>query len=121
MTVMFINPCTGKVRMDKPIITAEYDSAAEWRADPKGYFTIKPFHDEDLIKVRFHNYKHDILLVIEGKTAEEIYNTIIREQLVSTLEHAAYLGAELQKAEIALQKKLEYVQDSPLSFKSKDL
>ncbi|MBD3318897.1 DUF4346 domain-containing protein [Candidatus Woesearchaeota archaeon] len=94
------------------IIRASYNSLKEWRADPKGYFTIKPF--AKLIKVRFCNYEHKVLLVIEGRSAEEIYNTIIRENLVSRLDHAAYLGAELQKAEIALQNGLSYVQDDPL-------
>ena len=98
------------------VMQASYDSVKEWKADPVGYFTIRPFRDEGLIKVRFHNYKHEILLIIEGRTAEEIYNTIIREKLVSKLQHAAYLGSELQKAELALKHDFEYVQCSPLKL-----
>ena len=99
------------------VIRASYNSFKEWRADPRGYFTIKPFYDQGLIKVRFCNYQHEILIVIEGMTAEEIYNTVVREKLVTKLEHAAYLGAELQKAEIALRLKLSYVQDRPLDMR----
>ena len=41
-------------------------------------------------------------------------DTILRLGLVSSLEHAAYLGRELAKAEIALSLKKSYEQDEPL-------
>lgn len=99
-----------------PIITAHYNSKKEWRMDPKGFFTIKPFPEEQLIRVRYYDEKHTLKLLIEGKSAEEIYNTIIREELISALQHAAYIGCELMKAEIAMKKNLYYVQDDPLSL-----
>ncbi len=104
--------------MDDPerTIKASYDSRKEWKMDPKGFFTIKPFPEEGIIRVRYYNTKHKLLSLIEGKNAEEIYNTICRENLVSSLAHAAYLGSELQKAEVAMKKKLDYVQDESLSF-----
>jgi dihydropteroate synthase len=43
---------------------------------------------------------------------------IIKKGLVSRVEHAAYLGAELQKAEISLKLGKNYLQDFPL-FKLK--
>lgn len=97
-------------------ITASYESRKEWVMDKLGFFTIKPFPDEGVIRVRYYNAKHQLAAEIEGKTAEEIYNTICREKLVSSLPHAAYLGNELQKAEIAMKKRLPYVQDDPLNF-----
>lgn len=97
-------------------IVASYDSRTEWKMDEKGFFTIKPFSDEGVIRVRYYNAKHQLAAEIEGKTAEEIYNTICREKLVSSLPHAAYLGSELQKAEIAMKKHLPYVQDEPLNL-----
>ena len=43
------------------------------------------------------------------------YYTILRENLVTTLMHAAYLGSELQKAEIHVRHHAgTYVQDEPL-------
>ncbi|MBI2141185.1 DUF4346 domain-containing protein [Candidatus Woesearchaeota archaeon] len=98
------------------MIDAHYDSMKEWSMDPLGFFTIKPFPDEGLIRVRYYNAKHQLAAEIEGKTAEELYNTICREGLVSGLSHAAYLGSELQKAEIAIKKRLLYVQDDPLKI-----
>ncbi|MBI2581065.1 DUF4346 domain-containing protein [Candidatus Woesearchaeota archaeon] len=97
------------------MIKAGYDSMKEWSMDPKGFFTIKPFPDEGVIRVRYYNAKHQLAALIEGKNAEELYITICREGLVSIPSHAAYLGSELQKAEIAMKKRLNYVQDDPLN------
>ena len=98
------------------IINAHYDSRKEWIMDKKGFFTIKPFPEEGVIRVRYYDAKHRLRLVIEGKNAEEIYNTIVREKLISRLDHAAYLGSELQKAELAMKYNKKYVQDDPLSL-----
>ena len=102
-----------------PVIKASYDSKKEWILDKKGFFTIKPFPEEGIIRVRYYKVTpqgHKKVSLIEGKTAEEIVQTIVREKLVSSLQHIAYLGSELQKAEVALKLNLEFVQDSPLDF-----
>jgi dihydropteroate synthase-like protein len=54
--------------------------------------------------------------VIAGKSAKEIVDTVIRLGLVSRLDHAAYLGRELMKAEIALKLNKNYIQDRDLNF-----
>ncbi len=51
------------------------------------------------------------LRVIEGTTARALYATIIKAGWVSELSHAAYLGKELARAELALQYGFNYVQD----------
>ena len=53
-------------------------------------------------------------LIIKGKTADAIYKKIIELGLISRLDHAAYLGSELAKAEIALRIGKEYIQDKPM-------
>jgi dihydropteroate synthase-like protein len=53
-------------------------------------------------------------VIIKGKTAENIYAKIVEMGLVTRLEHAAYLGSELAKAEIALRTGKEYIQDKQL-------
>ena len=60
---------------------------------------------------------HDMTLEIKGKTAIEIVNTLIRENLISSLQHAADMGIELTKAELALKYNLEYIQDKDLIIK----
>ena len=51
-----------------------------------------------------------------GQTAKELYTKIALEERVSSLAHAADIGAELQKAEIALAHGLRYQQDQELSL-----
>jgi dihydropteroate synthase len=53
---------------------------------------------------------------IKGNTAIEIVNTLIRENLISTLQHAADMGIELCKAELALKYNLKYIQDKDLNL-----
>ncbi|MBS7619958.1 DUF4346 domain-containing protein, partial [Candidatus Bathyarchaeota archaeon] len=53
-------------------------------------------------------------IVIKGKRAENIYRKIIEKGLVKKLDHAAYLGKELYKAEIVLKINRSYVQDEEL-------
>jgi dihydropteroate synthase-like protein len=50
-------------------------------------------------------------LIVKGNSCSDIYEKIIDLGLVSMLDHAAYLGTELAKAEIALKIGKEYVQD----------
>ena len=52
--------------------------------------------------------------IIFGKDALSIGQTIIREGLISRIDHSLYLGKELMKAEIALKFGLRYEQCSEL-------
>jgi dihydropteroate synthase-like protein len=54
------------------------------------------------------------LITVAGRNARDILNTLIEKGLVSRLDHAGYLGRELERAEIALRLKRSYVQDEPL-------
>ena len=58
--------------------------------------------------------KNKMMAEVTGKTAIEIVNTLIREEMISTLQHAADMGIELEKAELALRHGYEYIQDSDL-------
>jgi dihydropteroate synthase-like protein len=51
---------------------------------------------------------------VAGISAKDILNTLIDFGLVTRLDHAGYLGRELEKAEIALRLKRSYCQDEPL-------
>ena len=80
----------------------------EFIRDPKGDFRIWIWRDKIICK-------HDKATIV-GKTAKEIVDTVIALNLVSRLDHAAYLGRELMKAEIALKLKKNYMQDEELNF-----
>lgn len=51
---------------------------------------------------------------VAGTSARDVLNTLIDFGLVTRLDHAGYLGRELEKAEIALRLKRSYSQDEPL-------
>ncbi len=100
-------------------IVAKYDDLNEFVMDPKGYFLIRVDHDKGLIEVGFCPQINKVTVKVVGKKPLEIYQTIIKNNLVSRMDHAAYLGRELQKAYIALTRKMKYVQDDELDFGAK--
>lgn len=79
--------------------------------DPEGYFVIELDRDNRKIIVSHYDNSHRLLRKIIGDSAEKIYKTIIKNRWISLMDHAAYLGKELGKAEMALKYNLEYEQE----------
>jgi len=79
--------------------------------DRAGYFVILPVTDRDVINVEYYSYDNSLQHIIEGPNARALYLAIISEGWVTELSHAAYLGKELAKAELALKYGFKYVQD----------
>ena len=105
-------------------ITAKYHKIKDWVMDPKGYFLIAVDRKDNLLRVGYckftkldNNPVNDMVAEITGKTAIEIVNTLIKENYISSLQHAADMGIELCKAELALKYNLDYVQDKDLILK----
>ena len=105
-------------------ITAKYHKIKDWVMDPKGYFLIAIDRKKILIRVGYckftkmgNNPVNDMVAEIVGKTAIEIVNTLIKENYISSLQHAGDMGIELCKAELALKYNLDYVQDKNLNLK----
>ena len=108
----------------KKRITAKYHKIKGWVMDPKGYFLIAIDVEKKLLRVGYCKFRklgnkpvHDMVSIISGKTAIEIVNTLIRNKYISSLQHAADMGIELCKAELALRYKLNYIQDKDLELK----
>lgn len=90
-----------------------------WNPDPKGYFTIKPILSKNKVFVRYYNSydsKPILKYTFVGITALQIVQSLIDRKLISRLDHAAYLGKEIEKAVIVLKNNLNYVQDKELSL-----
>ncbi len=100
-------------------IQAQYDDLKEFVMDPNGYFLIKLDREKKEIVIGLCKELNKISIKITGKKPLEIYQTIIKEGLISRFDHAAYLGRELQKAYLALQEGIVYIQDSELDFSKK--
>ena len=105
-------------------ITAKYHKIKDWVMDPKGYFLINIDRKNNLLRVGYckfakqgNNPVNDMVAEIVGKTAIEIVNTLIKENYISSLQHAGDMGIELCKAELALKNNLNYVQDKDLNLK----
>ncbi len=91
----------------------------KWNQDYKGYFTIKPFLSQKKVFVRYYDSKNILKYTFAGINTSQIIQSIIERKLISRLDHAAYLGKEIEKAIIALKNKLNYVQDRELQLKDK--
>ena len=101
------------------IIEGTYHPIKDWVMDPKGYFLIRIRREENLLEIGFCKGDNVVDVVIKGKTPQEVYFTACEKNLISRLDHAAYLGKELEKAYLALKYNLEYVQDSELDILKK--
>ncbi len=97
----------------KVVVASQTDPAV---LDALGMFKMSIDRKEGML-VAVHYLADDVakpVNVIKGKTAEAVYAKALQLGLVSRLDHAAYLGLELAKAEISLRTGKEYVQDKPL-------
>ena len=105
----------------KKSIPAQYDKIKDWVMDPKGYFLIYIDKENKQIRVGYclfskleNDPNHDMIAEVTGKTAIEIVNTLIKNKYISSLQHAADMGIELHKAELALKHNIQYIQDKDL-------
>lgn len=81
-------------------------------SDPAGYFVIFPDCGRRLLMLEHYRNDGVLDLVIEGRSPAELYIPAIEKNLISRLDHAAYLGKELARAEQALLQDGAYVQDA---------
>ncbi|MBI2501760.1 MAG: DUF4346 domain-containing protein [Candidatus Latescibacteria bacterium] len=81
-------------------------------SDPVGYFVVYPDRARGLLSLEHYQNNGVLDRLFEGKTAAEVYTPAIEQGLVSRLDHAAYLGRELARAEQALRSGQPYVQDA---------
>ena len=108
-----------EITVDKEVVQeviAEYDDMKEFVMDPVGYFLIRFDAEKKCIEVALCRELNKVAVIVTGKKPLEIYQTLIKKNLLSRQDHAAYLGRELQKAYIALQQGIPYVQDDELVF-----
>lgn len=97
-------------------VHGSYDEIKDYRMDPKGYFLIRINRDTNKIEVGLCKELNKISHIIFGDKPQDIYFAVAKMELVSILDHASYLGKELEKAYLALKYNLEYVQDDELNI-----
>lgn len=99
----------GVADASMPVIEA--NEPAHMVQDPSGYFVVYPDRTRRRIVLEHFTNDGSLHAIIEGDGAGAIYATAIQRELVSRLDHAAYLGRELARAAHALESGERYVQD----------
>lgn len=79
--------------------------------DKADFFILYVDRARDTIILEHYQMGGKLNLVLEGKDAVSLYGTAIEHGLVGQLDHAAYLGKELARAELSLKLGFKYVQD----------
>ncbi|MDO8538637.1 MAG: hypothetical protein Q7S21_07190 [archaeon] len=86
--------------------------------DPRGNFVI--YISEGKIVIEHLSPDNQLLFMFDALTAYELWDILVRENIITNISHALYIGTELQKAEIALKNGLKYEQDKALDFGKKN-
>lgn len=72
--------------------------------DPAGYFVIYLDRVRSLLSLEHYSRDGRLDTVIEGRAPAEVCTPAIERVLLTGLEHAAYLGRERARADVALQR-----------------
>lgn len=94
----------------KPLIEAQ--KPQKLILDPSGFFIIYPKKDEGRIYLEHYLKDGTLNETIYGEDPVLIASTAVEHGLVSRLDHAAYLGRELEKAFLSICYGFQYIQDS---------
>ncbi len=92
------------------VIEAKEKDVNKVKLDKAGYFVIVPKANNTIL-VEHYNYNNQLIRIIKGENARNIYWTIIENEWVTEMSHAAYLGKELTKAEMSINLGFKYIQD----------
>jgi hypothetical protein len=104
------------VDKEVPLIQARKTPQKDVFLDPQGFFVIEV--REEKIEVEYYTnvYKNGRIVsgnlqkVFTGKKADALSDTIVQHVPDLLPEHYMYLGRELYKAQLALEKHKKYIQ-----------
>jgi len=80
--------------------------------DKAGYFVIYPERRTKSLVVEHYTNQGVLDCMMEGSSTGALYTEAVERSLVTRLEHAAYLGRELARAEQSLLQGTQFVQDA---------
>ena len=84
------------------------------KLDRAGFFIVHPKAETDLLLVEHYKNTGEPTCIIEGNEPAAICAEIIERGLISQLDHAAYLGRELERAKLSMQLNFSFRQDRAL-------
>ncbi len=95
-----------------------WDDIKDFIFDKEGcYVLIKIYRETHDIGVAICNQEHVIQAEFRGRRAQDIYSAIFKydrehdKKWFQVIDHAAYLGKELKKAELCLAMGVDYYQE----------
>lgn len=94
-----------------PIETVSAEGPRRLIPDPAGYFVVYPDARGGRLVLEHYTKAGVLDCVIEGNSCSALYSTAVERELLTRLDHAAYLGRELARAEYSLRTGERYVQD----------
>lgn len=98
---------------DKPV-RMYFDPKTD--ADPRGTVNIAVLDGK--INLKLFSPGGELLLELEGRTAKEVMYKMKHNHLLSKIDHSAFIGSELSKAEMCMKLGIEYKFDAPLKLPS---
>lgn len=104
-------PDTSPSTNDGQMTIDEAVEAKRLISDPAGYVVIYPDRRRRKLVLEHYENSGALTRVLQGNTPAALYGSVIEAGLISRLDHAAYLGRELARAEAALRDGGDYVQD----------
>lgn len=108
-------PARPEQRPDEPpLIQAELDRPGAWTFDRLGFFLIRLDPAGGRLLLDHYGQDRRLLHRLVGDSAAALSQTAVRLGLLGELAHAAYLGRELARAELALREGRPYEQDSSI-------
>jgi len=104
-------------RIHRKIKRISTSTSQELFQDPRGSFKVALDRQRNEL-ILFHYPRGQIKpdLMINGVSPDILVSAAIKNNLISKLQHAYYLGRELEKARIALDTGKSYLQDFELLF-----
>ena len=82
--------------------------------DRAGFLIIHPKPEANWIFVEHYKNTGEATCVVEGSDPAQLCAELIQRGLVSQLDHAAYLGRELERAKLSMQLGFTFAQDRAL-------
>lgn len=104
-------PGTSVAANDAQIDIEEAVESGRLVPDPAGYLVIYPDRRHNKLVLEHYENSGVLTRVLQGNTPAALYGSVIEAGLISRLDHAAYLGRELARADAALRDGGDYVQD----------
>ena len=103
------------------VSTEEAEEPGKLVLDPAGYFIVIPDRINQQLVLEHYSNKGILTRVFTSHNAASLYTQVIKLALISRLDHAAYLGRELARAEQSLLSGENYVQDRAAGELDSDL